>query len=112
MAVIAGFLLGILMKVYIQFQPQYPSLPALAWMRPFAMQGILNWAFCTTLCVIVSAFTPPPAPEHVSDELVINWRNLNVFAGLGEKWYTGVVFWWALFAAIIIALMIMFSGVV
>jgi SSS family solute:Na+ symporter len=111
-AVISGFILGILMKVYVEIQPQYPSLPTLEWMRPFAMQGIINWAFCTVLCVIVSVFTAPPAPEQVTDELVVNWRRLNIFSELGEKWYTSVILWWALFAVIICAIMVLFSGIV
>ena len=111
-AVISGFILGILMKVYLAIQPQYPALPELAWMRPYAMQGILNWAFCTVLCVIISLLTPPPPPEQTTDQLVINWRHLNIFTNLGRHWYTSVTLYWSLFAAIIAALMLIFSGLI
>ncbi len=104
-AVFTGFALGILMKLYVQFVPGHAI-----WIEPFAMQGILNWAFCTVVCVIVSWLTPPPAPEQITDQLTVSWRKLNIFSELGDRWYTSVVLWWAVFAIVILGLIVIFSG--
>ena len=103
-AVSAGFALGILIKIYVQF-PGHPL-----WLEPYGMQSIVNWAFSVAVCVFVSLITPRPAPEKVTDTLVINWRRLNIFDGLGSRWYSSVVVWWLGFAFIIIVLMVLFSG--
>jgi len=105
-AVFAGFAFGIAMKVYVQYF-DHP-----AWIEPYAIQGILNWAFCVLLCIAVSLSTPPPRPEQVSDQLTINWHKLNIFRDLGTHWYTNVVTWWLLFIVIILTLVIVFSGLV
>ena len=105
-AVFTGFLFGIAMKVYVQFF-DHP-----AWIEPYAIQGILNWAFCVIVCTVVSLLTPRPRPEQVSDQLTVNWRKLNIFDDLGDTWYTSVVTWWALFVISIIALVVIFSGYV
>jgi len=105
-AVFAGFLFGIGMKLYVQ----YFNHPA--WIEPYAIQGIVNWAFCVVLCTVVSLMTPRPRPEQVSDQLTINWRRLNIFEDLGSRWYTSVITWWLLFVAAIVALLVLFSGFV
>jgi len=103
--VFLGFLLGIGMKLYVQFVPSHPL-----WIEPFAMQGIINWAFCTVVCIGVSLATQPPRAEQVTDELTFNWQHLNIFSDLGDRWYTSVVTWWALFVVIILAIFVLFSG--
>jgi SSS family solute:Na+ symporter len=103
-AVFSGFALGILMKVYVGM-PEHP-----AWLEPFAMQAIINWGFCLVVCVAVSLASSPPRPEQVTDRLTINWSKLNIFSGLGDRWYKSVVLWWLLFVAAIGALMLTFSG--
>jgi SSS family solute:Na+ symporter len=105
--VIAGFLLGILLKGYVQFVPSHP-----VWLEPFQMQAALNWAFCVAVCTGVSLLTPRPDPSQVTDELTLNWRKLNIFGQLGTHWYTSVYLWWSLFAAIVAALILVFSGLV
>jgi SSS family solute:Na+ symporter len=104
-AVILGFLLGIGMKLYVQFVPDHVT-----WIEPYSMQGIVNWAFCVVVCITVSLLTPPPRPEQVTDQLTFNWQRLNIFSDLGERWYTSVVTWWGLFVVLILALFILFSG--
>jgi SSS family solute:Na+ symporter len=104
-AVFAGFSLGILMKVYVAL-PGHPS-----WLEPYAMQAIVNWVFCLLACAAVSALTPPPEPEQVTDELTLNWKRLNIFGGLGTRWYSSVVLWWALFVGICLGVLLLFSGV-
>jgi SSS family solute:Na+ symporter len=107
LAVILGFALGILLKMYVQFVPSHP-----AWLEPFQMQAAINWAFCMIVCTGVSLLTPGPDPSQVTDELTINWRRLNIFGQLGTHWYTHVVLWWGLFAALVTALILVFSGLV
>jgi solute:Na+ symporter, SSS family len=104
-AVLLGFAFGVGVKLYVQFDPHH-----VAWIEPFAMQAILNWALCVVVCVGVSLVTAPPAPEQVTDQLTFNWRRLNIFDELGDHWYTSVVWWWGLFVATILALVLVFSG--
>ena len=104
-AVFLGFLLGIIIKIFVEFFP-HPL-----WLEPYAIQAILNWAVCIVVCMVVSLFTPRPRPEQVTDLLTINWRRLNLFAELGDTWYSSVVLWWSLFALIILALFVVFSGI-
>jgi len=116
-AVVAGFSLGIGMKVYCQFNdvlqlwlPGLPDNPV--WLEPYANQGAINWFFCAAVCGVVSLLTAPPRPEQVTDELTINWRRLSIFTDLGTHWYNSVVTWWLVFAAMVAALVIVFSGFV
>ncbi len=105
--VVFGFAFGIGLKAYLACAtpPDW-----LLWVRPFAMQGILNWGVCSVVCVVVSLVTRRPRPEQVTDDLTICWRRLNILGDLGEHWYGHVVLWWALFAAGTIALAVLFSG--
>ncbi|NQT15837.1 MAG: sodium/solute symporter [Planctomycetes bacterium] len=103
-AVFSGFLLGIAIKAYVAlFAHPY-------WIEPYANQAALNWTFCMLVCVAVSLLTRPPTAEQVTDQLVFNWRKLNVFDSLGNRWYTSVVTWWLLFVATILTLVLIFSG--
>ena len=103
-AVFSGFLLGIAIKAYVAlFAHPY-------WIEPYANQAALNWTFCMLVCVAVSLLTRPPTAEQVTDQLVFNWRKLNVFDNLGNRWYTSVVTWWLLFVATILTLVLIFSG--
>ena len=125
-AVVSGFLLGILVKIYLGLPSTPPEwitachLDGLytacfathpAWLEPYANQGALNWAVCTVICIVVSLATAPPNPEQVNDDLVVNWKRLNIFSELGTTWYNSVVTWWLLFVAAIMALVAVFSGV-
>jgi SSS family solute:Na+ symporter len=105
LAVVTGFIFGILMKVYVQVVPNHIEI-----VEPFGNQAIFNWIFCVIVCAAVSLLTPPPRPEQVSDDLTVNWGRMNLFGGLGNRWYTSVILWWGIFAAIIIALVTAFSG--
>jgi len=104
-AVIVGFLFGISVKLYVQFDPNH-----VVWLEPFAMQGIINWGLCVVVCVAVSLLTPPPRPRQVTDELTFNWRKMNILEGLGTHWYSSVVTWWALFVMLVLGLVVLFSG--
>ncbi len=103
-SVISGFILGILLKIYIQYADFPPT-----WLIPFQMQAIINWVFCIVVCVIVSLFTKRPSPEQISDQLTINWKKLNIFDDLGNKWYSNVILWWGIFVLIVAGLIITFS---
>ncbi len=106
--VVFGFIFGIAVKVYVE----WAAVPDwLLWVKPFAMQGIINWAVCSVVCVAVSLATMPPRPDQITGDLAFNWRRLNIFGELGGHWYDHVLFWWGLFAVGILVLAILFSGV-
>jgi len=106
--VLGGFLLAVAMKIYVYMAGD----AAIAWIVPFGMQAIINWAFCTTLCVVVSLVTPAPPPEKISENLTFSFKNINIFSGLGNHWYSNVITWWLLFGVIIAGLFLLFSGLV
>jgi SSS family solute:Na+ symporter len=108
-AVFVGFAFGILMKMYLAFWPDMFGPDILHFVQPFSNQSLLHWIFCVIICLLISLFTEPPSPEQITDQLTINWRKLNIFSELGDKWYKSVILWWGLFAAIIVSLVIVFS---
>jgi SSS family solute:Na+ symporter len=104
-AVFLGFTFAVLMKLYVQNVASHPD-----WLEPFAMQAFADWLFCTIVCVLVSLLTSPPPPEKITDDLTFNWRKLNLTRQLGEHWYQSVVFWWLIFVAVVIGLIVLLSG--
>ena len=102
-AVIAGFVLGIAVKIYVGF-PGHP-----VWLEPYANQGIINWAFCMIVCAVVSLLTPPPRPEQVTDDLTFNWRKMRSVDQTKTAWYASVSFWWLLSVIGMIALILIFG---
>ena len=104
-AVIAGFILSILLKLYIHLVPSHP-----AFVEPFMNQAAISWIFSVVVCVVVSLCTAKPRPEQVTDQLVCNWKKMNIFQDLGDKWYTSIILWWGLFALIVIGIIILLSG--
>jgi SSS family solute:Na+ symporter len=109
-AVISGLAFGLLIKAYIAFLPGLFGDKALHLIEPFSNQSMIHWTFCAAVCVVVSLMTEKPSAEQTSDLLTINWRRLNIFGNLGDKWYTSVVLWWGLFVVCILTLIIIFSG--
>ncbi len=105
--VILGFILGIAIKIYLNLATE-----PVAWLGPYANQASINWFFCLIVCISVSLLTSPPRPEQVTDQLTFNWRRMNIFDGLGDRWYTSVVTWWGLFVVTILTLFFLFSGFV
>ena len=105
--VFAGFALGIALKAYVQYVPSHPD-----WIAPFMNQAILNWLFSVAVCVAVSFVTAPPRPEQVDKTLMIDWKALRLGEGLGTRWYNSVLTWWLVFVLAILALGVVFSGVV
>jgi len=103
-AVIAGFVFGILLKVYVQMDG-HPL-----WLEPFMTQAFVNWTFCVVVCTVVSLLTEPPQPEQVTDDLALNWKKLNIFSDLGARWYQHVLLWWGLFVLIVLGLAVALSG--
>lgn len=105
--VLFGFGFGIALKAVLAYADVPPWL---AWVRPFAMQGIVNWAVCTVLCVAVSLATRPPRPQQVTADLTIHWDRLNIFGDLGRHWYGHVSLWWAISVLGTVSLALAFSG--
>ncbi|EAQ80652.1 SLC5 family protein [Blastopirellula marina] len=106
-AICVGFASGILMKLYLHFDPSAP-----AWLSPYWNQAAINWLLCVAVCIGVSLTTSPPRADQITDQLTFNWSRLNLFNNLGDHWYTSVVTWWGLFVVVMAALFITFSGVV
>ncbi len=111
-AVILGFGFGMLLKLYLAKSPNLFGPDVLHLIEPFSNQSLLHWGFSVLVCVIVSLFTPPPPQDKVSDDLTINWKKLNIFGQLGDKWYKSVLLWWGLFVLIVLGLMALFSNLI
>jgi len=103
--VFAGFALGIFVKIAVT------AAGGPDWLMPYSNQGILNWAACMVLCVVISLLTAPPRPEQITDDLALNWKCLNLGGGLGARWYTSVVLWWAIAFAGMTAFVIIFGAI-
>lgn len=103
-AVILGFVLAILIKIFVNYSGGSPS-----WLVPYQMQAIVTWLACIIVCVVVSLFTEKPRAEQVNDLLTVNWKKINIFRELGDRWYKSIVLWWGIFVLIIIGMMIYFS---
>jgi len=102
--IISGFILGILMKIFVNLSPG-----TLLWLEPYLVQSVINWGFCTIVLIAVSRFRPAPAKEKITDEMTINWKKINVFEELGTRWYNHVLFWWGLFVVVVGILLFIFS---
>jgi SSS family solute:Na+ symporter len=111
-AIFAGFIFEIFLKLYLFYTPDLFGKTTYNIMYSFNNQAFFTWLFCVIVCSIVSLMTLPPKPEQVSDELSLNWKKMNIFGELGDKWYKSVILWWGFFAACIIALVITFSQIV
>jgi solute:Na+ symporter, SSS family len=109
-AVISGLGFGLLMKAYVAFWPGLFGDKVLHLVEPFSNQSLIHWVFCAIVCTVVSLLTERPSAEQTSDILTLNWRRLNIFEDLGDRWYKSVILWWGLFAACIVTLVIIFSG--
>jgi SSS family solute:Na+ symporter len=105
--VVSGFVLGIAIKLYMNLAVETPP-----WLAPYANQASINWFFCLAVCIGVSLLTSPPPAESVTPQLTFDWSKMNIFDGLGDRWYTSVVTWWGLFIVTILALFVLFSGFV
>ncbi len=111
---VVGLLFGLGMKVWLRTFGPLPGTSLAdvhAFLGPYANQGVVNWAFCIVVCVIVSLLTPPPRPEQVTDELTFNWSKMDFGGGLGNHWYSSVPLWWALSLLLMFGFVLLFSVV-
>ncbi|MEN6386631.1 MAG: sodium/solute symporter [Phycisphaerales bacterium] len=111
-AIFSGFVFATLLKLYLFYKPDLFGKAVFGILNSFNNQAFFTWLFCVIVCTSVSLMTAPPQPQQVTDELSLNWKKMNIFGELGDKWYKSVVLWWGLFAACIIALIITFSQIV
>jgi len=114
-SVLFGYAFGAAVKAYVYFDAAWAdAIPAIplhpAWLEPYGNQAAMTWVACMIVCVVVSLGTAPPRSEQVTEQLTINWRKLNVFDNLGRHWYTSVVTWWLVFVALVVGLVVVFSG--
>ena len=103
--VIVGMAAGLGLKIFLTNSSDYPL-----WLDSFPNQASILYLISMATCVIVTFLTPPPNPEQVTDQLCMNWKRLNIFSNLGDRWYKNVVFWWLTYSVVIGLLMLYFSG--
>ena len=113
-AVSSGFIAGVVLKTW-EFKADLPGYLTFyfpgdmpSWLLPFYNQAAIVWIFATLVCIVVSFLTDPPAPEQVTDQLVFNWQKINIFTGLGDKWYKSIVFWWVVLTLLVVFLILSF----
>ncbi len=111
-AILGGFVISALLKIYYGQVPTAQAPALLEFFRPFIMQATLVWAMSVIICWYASKMRPAPSENQVNDQLTLNFKKLNIFQDLGDRWYRNVVFWWGIFVVIIISLMMTFSGLV
>ena len=104
--VIIGMGAGIGLKIFLSKASDYP-----AWLNSFPNQASINYLISMATCVLVTFATRPPRPEQVTDQLCMNWKRLNIFSNLGDRWYKSVVFWWLAYSIVIVLLMLYFTGI-
>ena len=104
--VIVGMSAGLGMKLFLASDADYPL-----WLASFPNQATILYLISMTTCVGVTLMTRPPRPEQVTDQMCMNWKKMNIFANLGDRWYKSVVFWWLAYSVVIGLLMLYFSGV-
>lgn len=109
-AVVAGFILAGLLK-YLELGPLADvNTPFANFIKPFANQGLLVWAFTMAVAFISGLITPPALPVNVGEGLVFNFRKMTILKeGLGTKWYNSVVLWWSISFVMMVAFIIIFS---
>lgn len=106
--VLFSFALSILLK-YLEFGPlAHEDTPFANFIKPFANQGVITWAFAMLVCTISTFLTPPPPPENVNEDLTFDWKNKNLSGGLGSG-LTSVTLWWGISFVLMVMLIILFS---
>ena len=103
--IIVGMAAGLGLKLFLAGDYEYP-----AWLDSFPNQASLTYLLSVATCVIVTYATRPPEPEQVTDQLCMNWKRMNIFSNLGDRWYKSVVTWWLAYSIVIVLLMLYFSG--
>jgi len=103
--IVVGMAAGLGLKIFLKSDADYPL-----WLASFPNQASILYLISMTTCVIVTFLTRPPKPEQVTDQLCMNWKKLNIFGSLGDRWYKSVVFWWLAYSVVIVLLMLIFSG--
>lgn len=107
--VIISFCVSVVLKV-LEFGPYLAHSPELAGLiKPFANQGLITWIIAMIVCSISAMVTQRPSPEQIADDLMFKVKSKFLRAGLGNKWYTGVTFWWAVCFTLMILLVLIFS---
>jgi len=104
--VVVGMLAGFGLKIFLKNSANHPL-----WLDSFPNQASILYLLSISTCVIVTFATRPPRPEQVTDTLCMNWRKMNIFSNLGDRWYKSVVFWWLAYSIVIGLLMLYFTGI-
>ena len=104
--IVIGMTAGLALKVFLKSDVDYPL-----WLASFPNQASILYGISMLTCVSVTFFTKPPKPEQVTDQLCMNWKKMNIFENLGDRWYKSVTFWWLAYSVVIVLLMLFFSGI-
>ena len=97
---------GLGLKIFLKNSSSHPL-----WLDSFPNQASILYLISMSTCVMVTFLTPPPKPEQVTDQLCMNWKKMNIFSNLGDRWYKSVVFWWLAYSIVIGLLMLYFTGI-
>lgn len=108
-AAVVTIVAGLSLSILIGAVPE-AWVPGLVWLKPITVRPFAVWLVSVVLMIVVSLCSAPPSPEKVTDQTTINWKKLNIFTELGPRWYTNVIFWYALFALGIATCYVAFSG--
>ena len=111
-AVGVGFAISVILKIFYNVQAVGSLSASVELFRPFIMQATFVWACSVVVCAVASRMRPAPAADQVTDSLTLNFKKLNIFSDLGDRWYKSVVFWWSVFAIIILFLFLIFSSLI
>lgn len=107
--VVVSFCVSVVLKV-LEFGPFLDESPELAGLIiPFANQGLITWIIAMIVCAIAASVTEKPSPEQIGDDLMFKVKSKFLNAGLGDKWYSSVTFWWAISFTLMIVLILIFS---
>ena len=111
-ALVAGFVTAVSLKLYLVWAHLHWASDQILWLDSFMNQAGVTWIVSMVVATVVSLFTAPPSAEQITDEMTVNWRRLDLFENLGNRWYKSVILWWALFVIAIAAVTLTFSGLV
>jgi SSS family solute:Na+ symporter len=111
-ALIAGFVLGLAAKIYFRNVAVGQAPAILEFLRPFALYAFVIWCLSLAFIFLFSLAGPPPRAEQIHSDLTFEFKGIHLREGLGGPWYISVAFWWGVFLFLILALFVVFSGLV
>ncbi len=109
LAVILSFIFAGVLKYLELGALADSSTPFANFIKPYANQGLMVWAFAMIVTSVSALITAPPAPEQVTDDLTFSMKKLRTSDGEKVSWIKSVSFWWAVSFILMLVLMLIFS---